>query len=290
MKSMTGFGHAEGSVGHFEISVDIKTVNSRYFDFKPKLPRELSSMESDLRRVIQKTLKRGRIDFFIELKATDGGQLELNEAMVDSYALVAEQLKDKGIGGNLNVYNMINLPGVLVSTVQRITAGDEVEKLLEIVGEAVRNVDETRLAEGKALQVDFEERLDSIAGSIPEIENRLGSIKEIFENKFTQKMKDLALDLEVDQQRMAQELVYYIEKADVTEELTRLKSHLERFREYIGSGSGQMIGKNLDFLCQELNREANTILAKSPLPEVTESAVLIKGEIERIREQVQNVE
>lgn len=103
-------------------------------------------------------------------------------------------------------------------------------------------------------------------------------------------MKELAQELEVDQQRMAQELVYYIEKSDVTEELIRLKSHIQRFGDFLGKSENQMTGKNLDFLCQEMNRETNTILAKSPLSEVTDAAVKIKGEIERIREQVQNVE
>lgn len=290
MKSMTGFGHAEGSVDHFEVAVDIKTVNSRYFDFKPKMPRELSSLESEFRRLVQKRLKRGRIDFFIDLKPTAGGQLEINEAMVDSYLQAAEQLLDKGVGGSLHVYNMMNLPGVLVSTVHRITSGDAVERLLGIVDEAVSSVDETRCSEGDSLQADLEERLDTVSFTIPVIESRLGNIKEIFERKFTQKMKELALAMDVDQQRMAQELVYYIEKSDVTEELIRLKSHVQRFMDFLGRGEGQMIGKNLDFLCQEMNREVNTVLAKSPLPEVTDAAVLIKGEIERIREQVQNVE
>jgi len=290
MKSMTGFGHAEGYVGHFEVSVDIKTVNSRYFDFKPKLPRELSALENDLRRLIQQTLKRGRIDFFIDLKPTDPGQLEINEAMMESYQRVADQMREMGVGGNLNVYNMINLPGVLVSTVQSITSPEEVTKLLAIVDEAAGKVDETRSTEGRALEADLSQRLDNISSAVPGIESRLEGIKEVFEKRFTQKMKDLAQDLEVDQQRMAQELVYYIEKSDVTEELIRLKSHIERFREFIDGDSGELIGKNLDFLCQEMNRETSTILAKSPLPAVTDKAVLIKGEIERIREQVQNVE
>jgi uncharacterized protein (TIGR00255 family) len=290
MKSMTGFGHAEGGVDHFEVSVDIKTVNSRYFDFKPKLPRELSSLESDLRRLIQATLKRGRIDFYIELKPTDGGQLEINGSMVDSYLQAAEQLGARGVGGSLSVYNLINLPGVLVSTVHRITSGHAVEQLLEIVDKAVRSVDETRCSEGDSLKADLLERLNIISEAIPVIESSMGNIQEIFEQRFTQKMKDLALELEVDQQRLAQELVYYIEKSDVTEEVTRLKSHVRRFRDFLDRGAEEMIGKNLDFLCQEMNREANTILSKSPLPEVTDAAVLIKGEIERIREQVQNVE
>ncbi len=290
MKSMTGFGHAEGGVDHFEVSVDIKTVNSRYFDFKPKLPRELSSLESDLRRLIQATLKRGRIDFYIELKPTDGGQLEINGSMVDSYLQAAGQLGARGVGGSLSVYNLINLPGVLVSTVHRIASGHAVEQLLEIVDKAVRSVDETRCSEGESLKADLLERLNIISEAIPVIESSMGNIQEIFERRFTQKMKDLALELEVDQQRLAQELVYYIEKSDVTEEVTRLKSHVRRFRDFLDRGAEEMIGKNLDFLCQEMNREANTILSKSPLPEVTDAAVLIKGEIERIREQVQNVE
>ena len=290
MKSMTGFGHAEGSVDNFEVSVDIKTVNSRYFDFNPKLPRELSSLESEFRKLVQDKLKRGRIDLFVDLKPTKGGQLEINEAMVDSYMEAARQLLDKGIGGNLQVYNLMNLPGVLVSAVHRITSGDAVERLLGIVDEAVTRVDQTRCSEGVSLKADLEERLDTISAAIPEIESRLENIKEIFERKFTLKMRELAQELEVDQQRMAQELVYYIEKSDVTEELTRLKSHVQRFRDFLGKSDDQMTGKNLDFLCQELNRETNTILAKSPLPEVTDAAVLIKGEIERIREQVQNVE
>ncbi len=290
MKSMTGFGHAEGSVDNFDVTVDIKTVNSRYFDFKPKLPRELSSLESEFRRLVQEKLKRGRIDLFVDLKPTEGGQLEINESMVDSYLQVAGQLMEKGVGGTLHVYNLMNLPGVLVSTVHRITSGEDMEKILEILGEAVSRVDETRCSEGDSLKADLEERLETISSTIPVIEARLENIKEIFERKFTLKMKELAQDLAVDQQRMAQELVYYIEKSDVTEELTRLKSHVQRFSDFLEKSDDQMTGKNLDFLCQEMNRETNTILAKSPLPEVTDSAVMIKGEIERIREQVQNVE
>jgi len=290
MKSMTGFGHAEGVMEHFEISVDVKTVNSRFFDFKPKLPRELSALEADLRRVVQGFLKRGRIDLYIEFKPTDKGQLEINEAMVDSYLQVGRQLNDSGVSGSLNIYNLMNLPGVLVSKVHSITAEDDVEKLLAVVSEAVSRADRNRLAEGKSLQDDLVDRLDRIEASLPEIESRMGTIRELFKVKFEEKFKELALDLEVDKQRLAQEVVYYVEKSDVSEELTRLQSHLQRFREFIFGKPGEPVGKNLDFLCQEMNREANTILSKSPLPEVTDSGVLIKGEIERIREQVQNVE
>jgi uncharacterized protein (TIGR00255 family) len=112
----------------------------------------------------------------------------------------------------------------------------------------------------------------------------------MFEARLTRKMEELARDLKIDQQRIAQELVYYLEKSDISEELTRLKSHVRQFRSLIVGEEGEVLGKNLDFLCQEMNREANTILAKSPLSEVTDAAVLIKGEIERMREQVQNVE
>jgi len=290
MKSMTGFGHAEGVMEHFEISVDVKTVNSRFFDFKPRLPRELSSLEADLRRVVQEFLKRGRIDLYVEFKPTDKGQLEINEAMVDSYLQVGRQLNDSGVSGSLNIYNLMNLPGVLVSKVHSITAEDDVENLLAVVSEAVSRADRNRLAEGTSLQDDLVGRLDRIEASLPEIESRMGTIRKLFKVKFEEKFKELALDLEVDKQRLAQEVVYYVEKSDVSEELTRLQSHLQRFREFIFGNPGEPVGKNLDFLCQEMNREANTILSKSPLPEVTDSAVLIKGEIERIREQVQNVE
>jgi len=264
MKSMTGFGHAEGSVESFEVTVDIKTVNSRYFDFKPKLPRELNSLENDLRRVIQDTLKRGRIDLFIDLKPTDGGQLEINEAMVDSYRQVADKLQEKGVGGSLNVYNLINLPGVLVSRVNSITSAEAVERVLEIVAEAVRSADRTRCQEGELLRADLEERLAVISSTIPVIEDNLKSIKEIFESRFTQKMRELAQDLEIDQQRLAQELVYYIEKSDVNEELTRLKSHITRFVDFIGRGSEEMAGKNLDFLCQEMNRKPTRFWPNPP--------------------------
>lgn len=287
---MTGFGHAEGAVEHFEVSVDIKTVNSRYFDFKPRLPRELSPLESDLRRVVQKTLKRGRIDLYVELNPTDKGQLEINGAVVESYLQVARQLNDMGVGGNLNVYNLMNLPGVLMSRVYSIASGEAVEKFLTIVGEAVDRVDVNRFSEGQSLKADLEARVSSVKSALPEIETRMGKIRELFKAKFEQRFNELSLDLEVDQQRLAQEIVYYIEKADVSEELTRLKSHLQRFEEFISRDLGEPIGKNLDFLCQEMNREANTILSKSPLPEVTDVGVEIKGEIERLREQVQNVE
>ncbi len=290
MQSMTGFGQASGSVGAARVRVEIKTVNGRYLDLKLRLPRELSSLEPAVRRLLDSRLHRGRVEVFFNLAWTSADQLEIQEPLVRNYQSAAATAKSLGIPGELSVSTLLQLPGVLAPAEQDFSAPEQEAQLLEVVSAALEQVVETRSREGTALRADLVSRLDELERVIEQVEPEAGKVTDHYRAKLEARLQRLVEREGVsDPARLAQEVLYYAERADITEELTRLRAHLGRFREVLANASGS-VGKNLDFLCQEMNREMNTIVSKSSLVDISALGVRGKVEIEKIREQVQNVE
>ncbi len=290
MQSMTGFGQASGVVGGAQVRVEIKTVNGRYLDLKLRLPRELSSLEPAVRRLLDSRLHRGRVEVFFNLAWTSADQLEIQEPLVRNYQSAAATAQSLGIPGELSVSTLLQLPGVLAPAEQDFSAPEQEAQLLEVVSAALEQVVETRSREGTALRADLVSRLDELERVIEQVEPEAGKVTDHYRAKLEARLQRLVEREGVsDPARLAQEVLYYAERADITEELTRLRAHLGRFREVLANASGS-VGKNLDFLCQEMNREMNTIVSKSSLVDISALGVRGKVEIEKIREQVQNVE
>ena len=290
MRSMTGFGQSSTSTGTAEIEVQVKTVNSRYLNLKMRLPRELLSIEPDLKKKIRSLLHRGRVDLWVEVRGQDTGLARVNAGQVEAYLRAAQELSDLGVQGHIDLGTLLTLPDVLDSRgnidsqLERVVRG--VEEGLE---KALEQVDRHRRAEGQAMKEDLRNRLSTLAGLTDQIEKQAEGVAEFQRQRLQEKLSSLDDLPEVDATRLAQEVAFYADRADISEEITRLRSHLLRFGELLDADQS-MIGKNLDFLCQELNREMNTVLSKAGRVEISEVAVIGKTEIERIREQVQNVE
>jgi len=290
MRSMTGYGHAETSTTGFDLMVEIKTFNSRHFDFKARVGRELSVFEADFKAAIQAKLRRGRVELYLEIRPKMTDQYELNIPVVENYRILAEQASAMGIPGGLEIPDLLSIPGIVMPRTESLVSDEMRDALMEAVSAVVENVVSERESEGAALHADLQKRIGLLKGYVAEIATHAEGIREHFETKLEERLSELSDQVVVDEARFNQEVLYYIEKADISEELARLESHLTRFEEGLNQGDGLPVGKKLDFLCQELNREVNTILSKSVLVAVSEVGIEAKTEVERIREQVQNAE
>ena len=290
MRSMTGFGQSSTSIDTAEIEVQMKSVNSRYLDLKMRLPRELLSLEPDLKKKIRSLLHRGRVDLWVEVRGQETSLARVNPTQVEAYLSAAQQLSDLGVSGHLDLGTLLTLPDVfdghgnIDSQLEMVIRG--VEQCLE---EALQQVGRHRQAEGQALKDDLLDRLSTLGGLTDQIEKQAEGIAEFQRQRLRDRLSSLGDLPEVDATRLAQEVAFYADRTDISEEITRLRSHLVRFGELLDEGQ-PVIGKNLDFLCQELNREMTTVLSKAGRVEISEVAIAGKTEIERIREQVQNVE
>ncbi|MEE8586492.1 MAG: YicC/YloC family endoribonuclease [Acidobacteriota bacterium] len=290
MQSMTGFGHAEGTVKGMDLAVEVKTVNGRYLDVITRTPREMAALENPLKKRVQSVLKRGRVEVYVNLTSQRSDQYELNGELVESYLEMARQAVSMGASGELGVSTILQLPGTLAPRGVDFGSEEVEEALLGILDQALQVVLQERRHEGAALKEDLEGRLRTVQSFLQEIESQSGNLTEHYREKLSQRLQRLRIEQPVEASRLAQEVLFYAEKADFSEEMTRLRRHLERFEEQIGQAAHESVGKGLDFLCQELNREANTILSKCQNVEISELALQAKTEVERIREQVQNVE
>lgn len=289
MKSMTGFGHAERAFDLIQISVDIKTTNGRYLDMNLRLPRELSALEGEVRKEIQNRLSRGRVEGYINLTAGATDQYQLDEPTVHNYVTLAQKTRDSLGEGVINLLTLFQLPGVIRPR-QFESSEESLRAVLEVVREALDKVESTRSLEGASLKAELEKRLQNLEQLVDQVAAGTRRISDYYRDKLTQRVHDLMRERAVDENRLAQEVLYYAERYDVSEEIARLRSHIQRFRQYLDQSEQEHVGKNLDFLCQEMNREMNTILSKSPVADLSEIGVEGKAEIEKIREQVQNVE
>jgi len=273
-----------------DISVEVRTLNSRYFDFRPRLGRELTFLEGELKKQIQRSLRRGRVELYIEVTPRSGNQLELNDALVENYLDLADSLRREGVAGVIELKELLNLPGVCVPKKDIVRAETIEEDILGAVSETLDQVLDARRVEGNALKVDLEQRLGQLASHMDAVEGYAEQISEHYFQKLSTRLDEMLGEHELDEGRLAQEVFYYVEKSDISEEITRLRSHLDRFSKYLSEAEAGPIGKTLDFVCQEMNREINTILSKTAVVDISRIAIEAKGEIEKIREQVQNVE
>jgi uncharacterized protein (TIGR00255 family) len=292
MKSMTGYGRGTVVGEDFTVSVDLKTVNNRFLDVHLRLTSELSSLEPSIKRRIGSRVARGRVDVNVTFERTSQVAYELNRPLISGYIkAMREMQQDFGVGGELDLNVVARVPGALQPARDGLT-DEMVTGVDRAVDEALDELDRMREQEGATLCAEMQERLAKIETLVPRIESAAASLVEAYRVRLQKRIGELLSRdgqlIEVDPGRLAQEVAYLADRSDVSEEMVRLRSHLSQFREALNS-SGET-GKMLDFLLQELNREANTTLSKSTDLSIKEAGLGIKAEVEKLREQVQNVE
>jgi len=292
MKSMTGFGRGQISGENFTVSVELKTVNNRFLDVNLRLSQELQSLETELKRSITSRLTRGRVDVNLQYERTSEMVYELNRPLISGYLAALKEMQDEfSLTGEPDLNMIARLPNVLQTKKDEVNE-DFAQAIKDALEAALDELEVMREVEGKSLKDELSYRLKEIEDRLPQIESESANVADEYRQRLTKRITDFLAksdsQIEFDQARLAQEVAYLAEKSDIAEEITRLKAHIEQFRAIMDEEKD--VGKRLDFLTQELNREANTISSKTNNLIVKESALAIKSEIEKIREQIQNVE
>lgn len=291
VKSMTGYGRSEKVTPTAKCSVEIKSVNHRYLDMSIKLPRKLNMFEADIREVLKDYIQRGKVDVFVSYEdySKESVNIKYNQEIAAEYMkYFAKMVEDFELDDDIRVSTLARMPEVLVSEDENINE-DEIWKLVkEVLLEACDAFVVSRIKEGENLKCDLLEKLEAMSKNVAFIEERYPKTIEEYKNRLTAKIKEVLEDKQIDESRILTEVCIYSDKVCVDEEMVRLKSHIEAVKEALTTGG--CVGKRLDFLAQELNREANTTLSKSTDIEISNVAITVKTEIEKIREQIQNIE
>ena len=293
MKSMTGFGRGTAQGDGFSAAVDLKTVNNRFLDVHLRTSTELSTIEALVRRRVGERLSRGRVDINISIERTSEITYELNRPLIAGFiTAMREMQKEFGLAGEPDINVLARLPGAMLASRDGISE-EMLNGVEQALTEALDELEAMRRREGAALAAEMSARLDEIERNLPIIESLSGEQVENYRARVYKRISELlARDgleiVELDQGRLAQEVAYLADRSDITEETARLRSHVAQFRAAIAEEGDT--GKRLDFLLQEFNREANTVLSKSTDLAIKEAALAIKAAVEKLREQVQNVE
>lgn len=291
IKSMTGFGRCELSEGERKVSVEIKTVNHRYLDVAMKMPKKLNFFDSAIRTVLKEYLQRGKVDVFVTYEDLSESNVSLvyNQKVAEQYVKYFRQMEEQfGLENDMKVSVLARCPEVLVMEEQQ----EDEEEIWQLLEKAVRGacekVVETRVREGEALKCDLLVKLDEMLRMTAFIEERSPQIMAEYRQKLEAKVQDLLTDAQTDESRIAMEVTLFADKICVDEEIVRLRSHVEATKAALESGGS--VGRKLDFIAQEMNREANTTLSKANDLEISNCAIDLKTEIEKVREQIQNIE
>lgn len=291
---MTGFGSGSASGENFTVSIDLKTVNNRFLDVHLRVGPELAGVEHMIRRRVGEHLSRGRVDVNINLDRSNEVSYEVNRALIAGFIEAMRTVQQEfNLKGEPDVNLLARLPGALQPVKSGGITEDVTRGVEAALVEALNELNGMREREGAALAAEMHGRLDEIERQVPLIEAVAGELVEAYRMRLQKRISELlARDglqmVELDQGRLAQEVAHLADRSDISEEIARLRSHVAQFRESI-DGGGET-GKRLDFLLQEFNREANTVLSKSTDMTIKEAALAIKTEVEKLREQVQNVE
>lgn len=291
IKSMTGFGRSEIVKGNRKISVEIKSVNHRYLEAGIKMPKKLNVFESRMRDLLKKYATRGKIDIFINYEDDSESQVNLkfNQNIADEYMDIFNNMSEKyNLKNDMTVGGLARFPEVI--TMDEVQ--EDEEELWHFIEEAMKAALEqfvnTRILEGENLKKDLLGKLDHMEELVAFVEKRSPEIMKEYRSKLESKVKELLGDTTIDESRIATEVIIYADKICVDEETVRLRSHIEHARKCLNEDGG--IGRKMDFIAQEMNREANTTLSKANDIEISNAAIDLKTEIEKVREQIQNIE
>lgn len=290
LKSMTGFGRSEIANERQKITVEMKAVNHRYCDINIKMPKKLSIFEAGIRNLLKKYIQRGKVDVFITYEdyTENNMVLKYNEELAAEYVGVLQRMSEQfGIENDVRVSSLSRYPDVLTLEEQTVDTDELWGVLEEALHKASEQFVETRLVEGENLKNDLISKLDGMLEAVDFIEKRSPEILVEHRQRLEAKVKELLGDSTIDESRIITETTIFADKICVDEEIVRLRSHITSTRKALLEGGS--IGRKLDFIAQEMNREANTILSKANDLEVANRAIDLKTEIEKVREQIQNI-
>jgi uncharacterized protein (TIGR00255 family) len=292
IQSMTGFGKGTASDGVNEISIELKTLNNRYLDINMRIPKDLSFLEEDIRGQLKRHIRRGRVEVYLTYEQIEGAsaQVTVDHGLLRQYIQVFQEIRERyGVEMDMTASDMVKLPEVI-----QLKRGEADEDAIgrmarEALRQAIEGLVEMRGREGTNLAQDIGERAEVLSGMLREVEERSPMVVREYQEKLQSRIQELCKDTAVlDETRLESEVAYMADRSDITEEITRLHSHLAELESLIQSDGA--VGRKLDFLIQEINREINTIGSKSSDLSITRLVVDMKSEAERIREQVQNIQ
>ena len=290
IKSMTGFGKYNDIMNDREYQIEVKSVNHRYLDISVKLPRQLSYLEDVIKKEVSTSIKRGKIDIFITFNnnSQEGRELKIDKDLAKTYIKEIKDIsREEDIEPTIDFVELLKLPDVL-----NLKYNQEDEQIKqEVIGVlkvAINQLVKMRSEEGNKIYDDLMKRIDTVESKIIKISEKSTGLIQEYVVKLEGRVKEILQTEEIDKSRIAQEVVIYADKSSIEEEITRLKSHISQFRNLLQSN--EAVGKKLDFIIQEMNRETNTIGSKSNCLEITNNVIDIKTELEDIREQIQNIE
>ncbi len=290
IRSMTGYGKSRKTVSKYEVEVEAKSLNNRYSDLSLRLPKELYSREFELRNLVKKEITRGKVYLTISLKLNDSGAdiSAFNKAGLETTLNLLKRIKSiSGVKDEITIEHLLSLQHFFMDDIVELS-DEEYSEIESVVSDALKKMNEMRAVEGKELKNDMLERLLFIEENVNEIEKLLTSSVHEYFDKLKERAKELVADFSKYDDRLSVELALLSEKYDTSEEIVRLKSHIKQFRDILNNG--KEIGKKINFIVQEMNREANTINSKSISTDISYKALAIKEELEKIREQIQNIE
>ena len=292
INSMTGFGRCESSDGDRKFTVEMKGVNHRYLDVNIRMPKKFNLFETAIRNLLKQSIQRGKVDIFVTYEDLSENQasLKYNEQLAGEYLSYFKQMEEKfSLGNDVRVSTLLRCPEVLIMEEQTMDEDELWNGLKKALSGAIRQFVETRAQEGDSLKEDILKKLSGIQKLVDYIEERSPQIVAEYREKLQNKVRELLSDTQIEEGRLAAEVVIFADKICTDEELVRLRSHVVHMKETLESKESG-IGRKLDFIAQEMNREANTILSKANDLEVSNAGIDLKTEIEKVREQIQNIE
>lgn len=291
IKSMTGFGRSEIADKNRKFTVEIKSVNHRYLDISVKMPKKLNFFESAIRNLLKEYMERGKVDIFISYEdyTEDNFALKYNEDVASQYIAYLKQMSETfGIENDVRATALSRYPEVFTMEEQNVDEKELWAGLERAIRRAAEQFRESRIAEGERLRIDLNEKLDAMLGYVTFIEERTPVIMQEYRARLEEKVSELLSDRQIDDARIVTEVTIFADKICVDEETVRLRSHIQSTKDTLNAGGG--IGRKLDFIAQEMNREANTILSKTNDLQISDTGINLKTDIEKVREQIQNIE
>lgn len=292
IRSMTGYGYGEAEGDNLKVRVEIRSLNHRFCEVNVRMPEELLPLEDKLRKEVKQRFHRGRLDVLINLEREGEREYELqtNLPLITNYLKELRKIKEEfNLGGKVNIETIWATPHLIQLKPLPQKEEPEVESLLmEALGKAISSLEEARVDEGRAIEKELLQRVLLIKKLIQPVEVEAPKVQQYHYRRLRDRVKEYNSELKLDEDRLLQEVVYYAEKGDITEELVRIKSHLEQCEQLLSAD--EPCGKKLDFIIQELFRELNAIASKLKAPGLMPSILTIKSEVEKLREQVQNIE
>ncbi|WP_454964049.1 YicC/YloC family endoribonuclease [Filifactor alocis] len=293
MFSMTGYGRATAENTLCSITIEMKSINNRYLDIYVRMPRQIMRLEEKVKELIKQEIQRGKLDVFVTLILKDGvdKKLTLNRRLAEEYITIAREVENQfSLGGGIRTMDLLKFPDVIAVAENEFDEQEILELLNTATRQAVSEMVEMRKKEGQALSKDISTRCKILSENILHIESFADTLEEEYQEKLMEKMTVLLqkMSQNIDEQRIIQEAAILADRSSITEEIIRFKSHIAQLLDSLEKS--EPIGRKLDFIIQEMNREVNTIGSKSDKIDILDKVVMLKSELEKIREQVQNIE